>query len=98
MTRYLTHANKQTLLDDLARAGFHFDEPQMFEQTTNAQGDSAIWLEHIPLTEAVFDEDGKVVTLAQMSELFHANVTRCEGLEFETEQEKPANPYNAFAE
>ena len=84
MTRFLAHINEQTLLADLAQAGFVFTNPQPFEQTSNGI-DSAIWLDH------VLDEEGNP------SAEFCANVTACEGITFSTEIPAPTIPYNVWA-
>ena len=89
MTRYLTASTYTALIADLFNAGFHFvDEagetrtPNMYEVATNGVG-SAIYLGHIPIGEG-------------RSTDFHANVTECEGIVFETEQPAPSVPYNVF--
>jgi len=87
MTRFLAHKTKSTLLADLKANGFEFDNPELFEQTTSANGHCAIWLGKIPTT------DGEVTTY---STEYCANVTDPDSV-FDTEIEAPTTPYNVFA-
>ena len=87
MTRFLAHKTKSTLLADLKANGFEFDNPELFEQTTSANGHCAIWLGKIPTT------DGEVPTY---SDEYCANVTDPDGT-YATEIEAPTTPYNVFA-
>jgi hypothetical protein len=87
MTRFLAHKTKSTLLADLKANGFEFDNPELFEQTTSANGHCAIWLGKIPTT------DGEVTTY---STEYCANVTDPDSV-FDTEIEAPETPYNVFA-
>ena len=89
MTRFLTATTRTALVADLFSAGFHFVDsegetrpPNLYEIITNGVG-SAIYLGHIPIGDGYSTD-------------FHANVTECEGIVFETEQAAPSVPYNVF--
>jgi hypothetical protein len=87
MTRFLAHKTKSTLLADLKANGFEFDNPELFEQTTSANGHCAIYLGKIPTT------DGETTTY---SAEYCANVTDPDA-QFATEIPAPVTPYNVFA-
>jgi len=87
MTRFLAHKTKSTLLADLKANGFEFDNPELFEQTTSANGHCAIYLGKIPTT------DGETTTY---SAEYCANVTDPDA-QFATEITAPVTPYNVFA-
>jgi hypothetical protein len=94
MTRFLAHTNADTLLADLKANGFEWRNedgttrtPEPFEQTTSANGHSAIYLGKIPTT------DGETTTY---SAEYCANVTDPDAT-FATEIPAPVTPYNVFA-
>lgn len=102
MTRFLCSPTRTALLVDLASAGFEFKDengdtriPNAYEQTTNGT-DACIYLGKIILTPSTHDGNGNVLTEAVYSTDFHANVTACEGITFDTEIEPPTTPYNVF--
>ena len=101
-TRFLASSTRTAVLVDLASAGFEWKDdngtriPEPFEQTSNGK-DSAIYLGKIVTTPATFDEEGNILTEAVISSKYHANVTACEGITFDTEIDPPTTPYNVFA-
>jgi hypothetical protein len=88
MTRFLAHKTKSTLIADLKANGFEFDNPELFEQTTSANGHCAIYLGRIPTTDA----EGNTT----FSTKFCANTTDPDSV-FDTEIDAPEHPYNVFA-
>lgn len=101
MTRYLA-GTRAAVIADLASNGFVFrDEngdthiPEAFEMTT-ANGHCAIYLGKAPISNAVLDEDGNVLTPAVYSTQFCANTTDPDSV-FATEIDPPTIPYNVFA-
>ena len=102
MTRFLAHSLRHALLRDLASNGYErTDEngipriPEPFEMTHH-NGHSAIYLGKVPVTSAVLDDEGNVITPATYSTQFCANVTDPDSV-FDTEIEAPEHPYNTFA-
>jgi hypothetical protein len=102
-TKFLASATRHALLSDLASNGYEWKDeqgipriPEPFEQTTASNGHTAIYLGKVPVTDAVLDEDGNVITPATFSTQFCANVTDTDG-QFDTEIEAPETPYNTFA-
>ena len=101
-TRFLTSKTRTALLIDLKEGGFVFKDeqgndrlPQAFEQVSDGQGGTAIWLNHIPIA-ATYDEEGNELTAAYMSAEFHANVVNTD-YKFATEMATtPNHPYNLF--
>ena len=101
-TRFLTSKTRTALLIDLKEGGFTFKDeqgnerlPQPFEQVSDGQGGTAIWLNHIPV-DALCSEDGTVIVPASMSAEFHANVVNTD-YKFATEMATtPNHPYNLF--
>ena len=97
MTRYLRATNREVLLKDLLNNGLKLN-PQPFQVVSNQSGAVAIYLGHVPLEPAEYDEDGEEVKPAVYSTDFHANVTGTNAV-FTTEMsEVPTVPYNVFAE
>ena len=97
-TRFLASATRTALIADLASFGFVFKDeegntrqPEPMEIIQHEQ-DACIYIGKIP---AQLDEEGNI--LVAESTKFCANVTACEGLEFETEIPAPETPYNMFA-
>ena len=105
MTRYLKATKLDDLITDLSNHGLIFTdadgevvEPQPFQVVSNESGAVAIYLGHVPLEPAEYDEDGEEVKPAVYSTDFHANVTGTNAV-FTTEMsEVPTVPYNIFAE
>jgi hypothetical protein len=102
MTRYLASNTRHALLSDLASNGYEWKDkegnifiPEPFEQTSH-NGHTAIYLGKVPVTSAVLDEEGNVITPAAYSTDFCANVTDPDSV-FDTEIEAPETPYNVFA-
>ena len=102
MTRFLA-GTRTAILTDLASNGYEWKDedgtpriPEPFEMTTASNGHSAIYLGKIPITDAITDEEGNVITPATYSKEFCANVTDPDA-QFDTEIPAPANPYNVFA-
>ena len=103
MTRFLASPTRHALLSDLASNGNEWKDeqgipriPEPFEMTVNGYGHCAIYLGKVPVTDAVLDEDGNVITPATFSTQFCANVTDPDST-FDTEIEAPTTPYNVFA-
>jgi hypothetical protein len=103
MTRFLASTLRHALLSDLASNGFEWRNedgtsrtPEPFEQTTSANGHSAIYLGKITTTDAVTDDEGNVITPAVISKEYCANVTDPDAT-FATEIPAPKKPYNLFA-
>jgi hypothetical protein len=101
-TKFLASATRHALLSDLASNGYEWKDengtpriPEPFEMTT-ANGHTAIYLGKVPVTDAVLDEDGNVITPATYSTSFCANVTDPDA-QFDTEIDAPEHPYNTFA-
>ena len=92
MTRFLASPSLDTLLADLAQHGFSFDTVEPFQFASNGT-DTAIYLGHVPIQTGT-DEEGNPI-MGESTD-FCANVTACEGLEFETEIPAPETPYNIF--
>jgi hypothetical protein len=102
MTRFLASATRHALLSDLASNGYEWKDeqgipriPEPFEMTSH-NGHCAIYLGKVPVTDAVLDEEGNVITPATYSTQFCANVTDTKG-QFDTEIDAPETPYNVFA-
>jgi hypothetical protein len=102
MTRFLASGTRHALLSDLASNGYEWKDeqgipriPEPFEMTT-ANGHTAIYLGKVPLTDAVLDEEGNVITPATYSTQFCANTTDPDSV-FDTEIDAPEHPYNTFA-
>ena len=103
MTRFLASATRHALLSDLASNGYEWKDengipriPEPFEMTTAPNGHTAIYLGKVPVTSAVLDDEGNVITPATYSTQFCANVTDPDSV-FDTEIEAPTTPYNVFA-
>jgi hypothetical protein len=103
MTKFLASATRHALLSDLASNGYEWKDeqgipriPEPFEMTTAPNGHCAIYLGKVPVTSAVLDDEGNVITPATYSTKFCANVTDPEG-QFDTEIDAPEHPYNTFA-
>jgi hypothetical protein len=101
MTRFLA-GTRTAILSDLASNGYEWKDeqgipriPEPFEMTT-ANGQTAIYLGKVPVTDAVLDDEGNVITPATYSTQFCANVTDTDG-QFDTEIDAPETPYNTFA-
>jgi hypothetical protein len=102
MTIFLASATRHALLSDLASNGYEWKDengvpriPEPFEMTHH-NGHSAIYLGKVPVTSAVLDDEGNVITPATYSTQFCANVTDPDSV-FDTEIEAPEHPYNTFA-
>ena len=100
-TRFLA-GTRHALLSDLASNGYEWKDkegvpriPEPFEQTSH-NGHTAIYLGKVPVTDAVLDDEGNVITPATYSTQFCANVTDPDSV-FDTEIEAPETPYNVFA-
>jgi hypothetical protein len=103
MTKFLASATRHALLSDLASNGYEWKDengipriPEPFEMTVNEYGHTAIYLGKVPVTDAVLDEEGNVITPATYSTKFCANVTDPDSV-FDTEIDAPEHPYNVFA-
>ena len=105
MTRFLKATKLDDLVTDLSNHGLIFTdaegnvtEPQPFQVVSNESGAVAIYLGHVPIEPAEYDEDGNETKSAVYSPDFHANVTGTAAV-FTTEMsEAPSVPYNIFAE
>jgi hypothetical protein len=102
MTRYLASATRHALLSDLASNGYEWKDengvpriPEPFEMTSH-NGHTAIYLGKVPVTSAVLDDEGNVLTPATYSTQFCANTTDPDSV-FDTEITAPEHPYNTFA-
>lgn len=98
MTRYLTSTTRTALLADLKANGFNWldddgnDRIPEHMEPCHFNGDDCVYIGKIP---AEYDQEGNIVKPA--STKWHANVTRCEGMVFATEQEEePETPFNKF--
>ena len=105
MTRYLKATQLDDLITDLSNQGLIFTNaegeeahPQPFQVVTNQSGAVAIYLGHVTLEQAEYDDEGEELKPAVFSPDFHANVTGTDAV-FTTEMsEAPAVPFNIFAE
>jgi len=102
MTRFLASPTRHALLSDLASNGYEWKDeqgipriPEPFEMTSH-NGHTAIYLGKVPVTSAVLDDEGNVITPATYSTDFCANVTDPDA-QFDTEIPAPKHPYNVFA-
>jgi rRNA pseudouridine-1189 N-methylase Emg1 (Nep1/Mra1 family) len=105
MTRFLKATKLDDLVTDLSNHGLIFTdsegeptEPQPFQVVSNENGAVAIYLGHVPLEPAEYDEEGEETKAAVYSPDFHANVSGTAAV-FTTEMsEVPTVAYNVFAE